>query len=157
MFIDVTRFRGDHRLVGLQDCRQNSKIRLRTARDKVNVSLSSTKSFSDESSRLDGKRIHYISRFLLEVGSRQGFQNARMRAFRVIVKEEVFVSHRSFIASKKMNISLSHNRLSEESGLSARTSISDDSNPTQANEISAFFGGIFIASPDQLSTKPPLC
>jgi hypothetical protein len=49
-----------------------------------------------------------------------------------------------------MNISLSHNPLSEESGLSARTSISDDSKPTQANEISAFFGGILIASPEPI-------
>jgi len=70
---------------------------VRATRDKVNIGFRVTESFPNELSRFQRERIHHVSGFLLAVGSREGFQNSRMRAFRVVIKEEVLVAHRRII------------------------------------------------------------
>src|ERR1051325_1196023 len=73
---------------------------MRPTGNEMHISFGSAKLLSNELGRLQGERVHHIAGFLLQVGADQRFQNAWMRAFRVVVKEEVFVGHRGIIASK---------------------------------------------------------
>src|SRR5947209_20171322 len=66
----------------------------------MHVRLRAAKSVLDKLRRLQGKRIHNVSRFLLEVGPLQSFQDAQMCAFGIVVKEKVSIGHRVIIARK---------------------------------------------------------